>query len=93
MSEILELSEVTIEDLLENMNVENKLVVFNDDVNSIEWVVLCFCKYLNHDLEQAVQCTLNIHNTGKAVVKTGKYDDLKPLKEALDEAGLTCEIQ
>lgn len=83
-----ELSETTIDDLL-----ENKLVVFNDDVNSFEWVQECFMKYLKHSPEQAEQCAVIIHNKGKCSVKTGTMEELKPLKTALDDAGLTTEIQ
>jgi ATP-dependent Clp protease adaptor protein ClpS len=85
-----ELSETTIEDLLGH---ENKLVVFNDSVNSFEYVEECFVQYLKHTPEQAQQCAIIIHNKGRCVVKEGSFDSLKPLKEALDDAGLTTEIQ
>ena len=84
-----ELSTITIEDILN----EHKLVVFNDSVNSFEWVEECFVKYLKHTPEQAQQCAIIIHNKGKCTVKEGSFDSLKPFKEALDEAGLTTEIQ
>jgi ATP-dependent Clp protease adaptor protein ClpS len=85
-----ELSETTIEDLLGH---ENKLVVFNDSVNSFEYVEECFVQYLKHTPEQAQQCAIIIHNKGKCSVKEGSFDSLKPFKEALDDAGLTTEIQ
>lgn len=86
--EEVELSEVNIDDLL-----NSKLIVFNDDHNSFEWVIECFCKYLKHSAEQAEQCALIIHTKGKASVKEGTKEELKPLKTALDDAGLTTEIQ
>lgn len=85
-----ELSSTTVEDLI---GYENKLVVFNDDVNSFEWVEECFVTYLKHTPEQAQQCAIIIHTKGKCAVKEGSFDSLKPFKEALDEAGLTTEIQ
>lgn len=83
-----ELSEVSIDDLL-----ENKLVVYNDDVNSFEWVIECFMNYLKHSSEQAEQCAYMIHSKGKASVKNGTKEELLPFKVALDDAGLTTEIQ
>lgn len=83
-----ELSDTTIDDLL-----QNKLVVFNDDHNSFEHVEECFMKYLKHSREQAGQCALIIHNTGKCSVKNGTFEELEPYKTALQDEGLTVEIQ
>ena len=84
----IELSDVSIADLF-----NSKLVVYNDDHNSFEWVIECFCKYLKHSSEQAEQCAMLIHTKGKCDVKTGSKSDLKPFKEALVDAGLSAVIE
>ena len=84
----IELSDVSIDNIL-----ESKLIVYNDDINSFEWVIECFCKYLQHSSEQAEQCAMIIHNKGKASVKNGIKEDLLPYKTALDDAGLTTSIE
>jgi ATP-dependent Clp protease adaptor protein ClpS len=84
----IELSDVSIDDLF-----NSKLVVYNDDHNSFEWVIECFCKYLKHSSEQAEQCAMLIHTKGKCSVKTGSKSDLKPFKEALVDAGLSAVIE
>ena len=84
----IELSDVSIDDLF-----NSKLVVYNDDHNSFEWVIECFCKYLKHSSEQAEQCAMLIHTKGKCDVKTGSKSDLKPIKEALVDAGLSAVIE
>ncbi len=86
--DVLELSDVSIDDIL-----NSKLVVYNDDYNTFEWVIECFCKYLKHSSEQAEQCALLIHTKGKCEVKTGSKSDLKPFKEALTDAGLSAVIE
>ncbi len=83
-----ELSDTCIDDLL-----ESKLVVFNDDVNSFEWVIECFINYLKHSSEQAEQCAWIIHEKGKCSVKNGTKEELLPIKVALTDAGLSAEIQ
>jgi len=83
-----EIGDVCIEDIL-----GLKLVVFNDNHNSFEWVIECFTKYLKHTPEQAEQLALIIHSKGKASVKEGTKEELETYKTALDDAGLTCEIQ
>jgi len=68
------------------------IVVWNDDVNSFEWVTQCFMEVLGHSFEQSDQLALMIHTKGKAVVKTGSKLELVPLCEALQERGLSAEI-
>jgi ATP-dependent Clp protease adaptor protein ClpS len=68
------------------------IVVWNDDVNSFEWVTQCFMEVLGHSFEQSDQLALIIHTKGKAVVKTGSKLELVPLCEALLERGLSAEI-
>lgn len=83
-----EISQTTIEDLI-----GNQLIVFNDEVNSFEWVIECFVKYLKHAPEQAEQCAIMIHQKGKYAVKHGTKEELEPIKTALCDAGLSAEIQ
>ena len=84
----LELSDVSVDDIL-----NSKLVVYNDDYNTFEWVIECFCKYLKHGSEQAEQCAMLIHTRGKCEVKSGSKSELKPFKEALTDAGLSAVIE
>jgi ATP-dependent Clp protease adaptor protein ClpS len=47
----------------------------------------------SHTHEQAEQCAYITHFKGKCDVKTGKFDDLKPMKDALIERGLNVMIE
>lgn len=69
------------------------LIVYNDDVNTFDWVIQCFMEVLNHTSEQAEQLSLIIHLKGKATVKTGTYNELRPKQEALVERGLSAVIE
>ncbi len=69
------------------------LVVFNDDVNTFDWVIQCFVEVLNHTSEQAEQLSIIIHSKGKATVKTATYNELRPKREALVERGLSAVIE
>lgn len=70
-----------------------QLVVFNDDVNTFEHVIGCFCKYLKMDSIQAEQCAVIIHFKGKCSVKSASQEELEPYCTALLDAGLSAEIQ
>lgn len=68
------------------------LVVFNDDVNTFEHVTRTLIKVCQHTPEQAEQCTLIIHYKGKCQVKNGTFDYLRPMREAICEAGIDARI-
>lgn len=76
-----------------DLNDAAKLLVYNDDVNTFEWVIECFMKVLRHTSEQAEQLSYLIHFKGKAVVKSGSLDELRPHKNALVERGLSAVIE
>jgi ATP-dependent Clp protease adaptor protein ClpS len=69
------------------------IVVYNDDYNSFQWVILSFIEILGHNLTQAEQCVMIIHNNGKCRVKTGDFDTLKPLKDGLVDRGISAVIE
>ena len=70
-----------------------QLLVYNDDFNTFDWVIQCFMEVCNHTFEQSEQLSLIVHYKGKAIVKTGAFKKLKPMKEALVERGLSAVIE
>ncbi|MBS1626770.1 MAG: ATP-dependent Clp protease adaptor ClpS [Bacteroidetes bacterium] len=85
-----ELNETAIADTIaSSMN----LVVWNDEVNTFEWVIETLIEVCNHTTEQAEQCTLLIHFKGKCAVKTGDYNTLKPMCDAITERGINATIE
>lgn len=79
--------------VLEETDFENKLVVYNDDINTFDYVISCLVEICGHNLEQAEQCTLLIHYKGKCKVKTGSLEILKPMHQKLLSRSLTSEIE
>ena len=71
---------------------ERNLVVYNDDVNTFDHVIDCLQRICNHTAEQAEQSSLLIHYKGKCIVKSGEFDTLRIMCEALLEEGLSAEI-
>ncbi|MCC7503652.1 MAG: ATP-dependent Clp protease adaptor ClpS [Saprospiraceae bacterium] len=69
------------------------IIVFNDDVNSFDWVIQCFMEILKHSHEQAEQLSIIIHFKGKATVKSGARGELIPLCEALLDRGLSAVVE
>ncbi|MCH7401264.1 ATP-dependent Clp protease adaptor ClpS [Belliella kenyensis] len=86
----LEEIEVLLEELIDKE--AHDLVVFNDDVNTFEHVTKVLIKVCNHSQEQAEQCTLIIHYKGKCAVKKGSETKLKPMCQAILDAGIQAAI-
>lgn len=72
---------------------ERKIVLFNDEVNTFDFVIDSLINVCGHDHLQAEQCTIIVHSKGKCDVKNGSYEKLEPMCTALLERGLTAEIQ
>ncbi len=83
--------EKAVEVLEEEIDV-NDLVVFNDDVNTFQHVINTLIRVCRHTPEQAEQCTMLIHFKGKCAVKTGLFEELKPMKDGICEAGIDAKI-
>jgi ATP-dependent Clp protease adaptor protein ClpS len=85
------------EDVLVEDDIDSSLpayiIVYNDDVNSFEWVIRCFMEILKHSHEQAEQLSIIIHFKGKATVKTGPRSELIPLCEGLLDRGLSAVLE
>jgi len=69
------------------------LIVWNDEVNTFEWVITTLMEICGHSKEQAEQCALIIHSHGKYAVKTGDYDTLKPMCDAITDRGIGATIE
>ena len=80
-------------DVLVDSGKSAQLVVYNDDVNTFDWVIQCFMEILQHSFEQAEQLSLIVHFKGKAIVKTATFEELKPKKDALVDRGLSAVIE
>ena len=83
--------EKAVEVLEEEIDVKD-LVVFNDDVNTFDHVTKTLIRVCKHTPEQAEQCTMLIHYKGKCAVKTGMFEELKPMKDSICEAGIDAKI-
>ncbi|MGB4772776.1 MAG: ATP-dependent Clp protease adaptor ClpS [Chitinophagaceae bacterium] len=80
-------------DVLEELDKGHSLIVWNDDVNTFEWVIETLVEVCGHTAEQAEQCAMIIHTQGKYAVKHGSYEELKPMRDAIVERGIDATIE
>ena len=69
------------------------LIVWNDEVNTFEWVIETLMEICKHNYEQAEQCAYIIHYKGKYSVKEGSYEELKPMCDAITERGIGATVE
>jgi len=89
----------TDEEILENIDISDafnnikSLVVYNDNINSFDYVINCFIIVLKFSEIQSEQLAYQIHNKGKAIVKTSdNKEKLTTYLTHLTNAGLKASI-
>ena len=80
-------------DVLTDTEEPCNLIVWNDEVNTFDWVIETLIAVCGHTPEQAEQCALFIHTKGKYGVKNGEYDELKTMCDAITERGIGATVE
>lgn len=80
-------------DVLTALDEPYSLIVWNDEVNTFEWVIETLIEVCGHSTEQAEQCAYIIHFQGKYAVKQGSYDELKPQCDAITDRGIGATLE
>ena len=80
-------------EVLEEIETPYHLLVWNDDVNTFDWVIDTLVEICGHTKEQAEQCALLIHYKGKYAVKKDSYEKLKPLCDAINDRLINATIE
>jgi ATP-dependent Clp protease adapter protein ClpS len=79
--------------LEEQLTDKRELILYNDEVNSFEFVIETLIEVCEHDPLTAEQCTLIAHFNGKCSVKSGDLEELAPLSKEMTNRGLTVSIK
>ncbi len=69
------------------------LVIWNDEVNTFDWVIETLVEICGHSEEQAEQCALLIHTKGKYAVKKGSYQKLKTERDAITDRQINATLE
>jgi len=80
-------------DVMTSVEEPCNLVVWNDEVNTFQWVIETLMEVCGHSYEQAEQCAYIIHFQGKYAVKKGTYDTLKPQCDAITDRGIGATVE
>jgi ATP-dependent Clp protease adaptor protein ClpS len=93
----MEIEEIVMPDIKLEAKTEKEdlknLILYNDDHNSFDHVIMSLIKYCSHSMLQAEQCAMIVHNNGKCAIKSGTMEKLKPIHKILGELDLTVDIE
>ena len=79
-------------DAVEKSENQMKLVLYNDDRNTFDFVIYCLEKICKHSSIQAENCTMIAHHKGRCIVKKGSLKELEPIYKMMSQF-LRVEIQ
>jgi ATP-dependent Clp protease adaptor protein ClpS len=70
-----------------------KLVLYNDEINTFEYVMEILVEVCDHSMTQAEQCATITHFKGKCEVKSGSLTTMKELRYQLISRGLKATVE
>ena len=77
----------------EQLTDRRELILFNDDINTFDFVIETLIEVCEHDPLTAEQCTLIAHFNGKCSVKSGDVEEVIPISSEMTNRGLAVSIK
>ena len=68
-------------------------IIWDDPVNLMTYVTYVLMTLFDYSKERATQLMLKVHNEGKAVVSTGRREEMERDVQRLHEYGLWATLQ
>ena len=93
MSHLLSPEEALLDEVLYDSGPLREIILHNDGVNTFDHVIESLMEVCGHDPIQAEQCAWIVHYNGKCSVKRGTFDQLEPRCTALQDRGLSADIE
>ena len=70
-----------------------RLILYNDDTNSIAYIMARLIRFCMHEPIQAEQCALIADNTGKCIIKHGSYYAMENMKDQLSGLNIKVKVE
>lgn len=69
------------------------LVLYNDKINTFNYVIKSLVEVCGHDFIQAEQCALLVHLRGSYIIKSGSREILTAMSRSLNSKGLNTRVE
>lgn len=70
-----------------------QVVVWNDPVNLMNYVVRVFRTYFGYSMDRATELMLAVHHDGHAIVATGPRETMEVHAQAMHDYGLWATVR
>lgn len=70
-----------------------KLILWNDDVNDMMYIIMSLSDICKLSNEECVKIMMEAHEKGKAVAKTGTYDEMVSMKDGLNQRLINATVE
>ena len=78
----------TLDEILAVVKNSNRLVLWNDEVNTFDHVINSLVKYLKYSETQAEKIAWVVHTKGKCTILEGSYNEIEIYRKILKGEGL-----
>ncbi len=93
MSVEVEQETFTLEEILAVTKESNKLILWNDEINTFEHVINCLIQYLQYSETEASRIAWTVHTKGKCIILEGSFTEVEVYRKVLKAEGLTVSIE
>jgi len=93
MSEKVNINPESDIELIDEVKLAAKVILFNDDWHTFDEVINQIIKATGYNYEKAEAITYEVHNKGKAIVYSGELAKCIQVSSVLEEIQLRTEIQ
>lgn len=83
----------TLEEILAVVKESNRLVLWNDEINTFDHVIYCLMHHLQYSENESERIAWKVHNEGKCVVLEGTYTEMEIYRKILKSEGLTVSVE
>lgn len=83
----------TLDEILASVKTSNRLILWNDEINTFDHVIECLIKHLQYTQSQAEQIAWKVHSEGKCTVLEGSLTEMEVYRKILKSEGLTVSVE
>ena len=70
-----------------------QVVLFNDDINTFDYVIACLMRIFKHSQDLAIKISIEAHQTGRTIAEVESRDLAEQHAAALLQAGLSARVE
>ncbi|UIR55033.1 ATP-dependent Clp protease adaptor ClpS [Sphingobacterium sp. SRCM116780] len=83
----------SLSEILASVKESNRLILWNDDINTFDHVIFCMMHHLQYSESEAERIAFKVHNEGKCAILEGSLTEVEIYRKILKAEGLTVSVE